>query len=342
MSRRQAPAGVADLRGRILKLLAEPRYQPLDAVDLSKKLGLQSDARAQLRNVLRALEQQGAIARIRKDRYVLPQEANLCTGILRVSRGGNARLDCGTEPHLFVSRENAGVAMNGDRVVARLVHEGHRQRGDTRGRPSAQVIRILERANETIVGTLQASKRFLYVVPDDSRIVHNIYVLPDRDGAPKAPEVGEKVVVRLEEWTSPENNPEGRIIEVLGPAGAPGVDMLSIIRRNNLPTQFPEAVLAEAARVPETVGPHDLHGREDLRGELIITIDPDDARDFDDAIHVRKVPGGWRLGVHIADVSALRAHRRGAGPRGARARQQRLPRGPRHSDAARAAQQRRL
>ncbi len=301
--RRQPADAPGTLRERILKLMREPRYQPLDKVELTNELGLSSDDRAQLRALLRALEQEGVIARIRKDRYVLPQEANLCTGILRVSRGGNARLDCGVEPHIFVSTENAGVAMNGDRVVARLIHEGRQQRPDPRGRSSAQVIRILERANAKIVGTLQSSKRFFFVVPDDSRLIHNIYVLPDRDGAPRMPAIGDKVVVRLEEWLSPETNPEGRIIEVLGPADAPGVDMLSIIRRNNLPTEFPEAVLAEAERVPETVDPRDAAGREDLRAGLIITIDPDDARDFDDAINVERLPGGWRLGVHIADVS---------------------------------------
>lgn len=301
--RRPPATSQGALRDRILKLLRDPRYQPLDKVELTRKLGLSSDDRAQLRALLRTLEQEGVVARIRKDRYILPEEANLCTGILRVSRGGNARLDCGTEPHIQVSSENAGVAMNGDRVVARLIHEGRQQRPDPQGRPSAQVIRILERANKTIVGTLESSKRFFYVVPDDSRLVHNIYVLPDRDPAPRTPALGDKVVVRLEEWLSPENNPEGRIIEVLGPADAPGVDMLSIIRRNNLPTEFPEPVLAEAARVPETVDPRDAAGREDLRGDLIITIDPDDARDFDDAINVQRLPGGWRLGVHIADVS---------------------------------------
>ncbi len=130
------------------------------------------------------MEQEGVIARIRKDRYVLPQEANLCTGILRVSRGGNARLDCGVEPHIYVSAENTGMAMNGDRVVARLIHEGRQQRPDPQGRPSAQVIHILERANDTIVGTLQSSKQFFYVIPDDPGLIHDIYVLPDRDGAP--------------------------------------------------------------------------------------------------------------------------------------------------------------
>jgi ribonuclease R len=278
--------------------MREPRYQPLDKVELTGKLGLSSDDRAELRGLLRGMEQEGVIARIRKDRYVLPQEANLCTGILRVSRGGNARLDCGTEPHIFVPSEKAGVAMNGDRVVARMILG----RG-AEARPAAEVIRILERAHETIVGTLECSKRFFYVVPDDSRITHNIYVLPDRDGAPRTPAIGDKVVVRLEEWISPETNPEGRIIEVLGRSTDPGVDMLSIIRRNNLPTEFPVAVLGEAERTPEVVDAREAAGREDLRGQLIITIDPDDARDFDDAINVERLPGGWRLGVHIADVS---------------------------------------
>jgi hypothetical protein len=214
--RRQSGAGPGGLRDRILTLLRAPNYEPLDKAGITSALGLSPDESAQLRSVLRTMEQEGVIAVIRKDRYILPEEANLCTGILRFSRGGSARLDCGTEPHIFVSLENAGVAMNGDRVVARMVHDGHRQRPDQVGRPSAQVIRILERANETIVGTLQSSKRFTYVVPDDSRLVHNIYVLPARDGAPRTPSIGDKVVVRLEEWVSRETNPEGRIIEVLG------------------------------------------------------------------------------------------------------------------------------
>ena len=236
--RERIPAAIS-LRERILKLLGSPRYQPQDKVELTHELGLTSDDRAQLRTLLRDMEQEGVIARIRKDRYVLPREANLFTGILRLTRNGRARLDCGEGPQIFISPENAGVAMHGDRVVARQIHEGREQRDDRR---SAQVIRILERANETIVGTLQASKRFYFVVPDDARLVHNIYV-EHGEGS-----VGDKVVVKLEEWLSPETNPEGRIIEVLGPASAPGVDMLSIIRRNNLPTEFTGAVL-EARRI---------------------------------------------------------------------------------------------
>ena len=128
---------------------------------------------------------------------------------------------------------------------------------------------------------------------------------PPRAPLPTAPNRGDKVVVRLEPWESRHVNPEGQIIEVLGPSSAPGVDMLSVIRKYHLPTEFPSAVLEEAQRVPETVGEEMFEGREDLRGQFIVTIDPDDARDFDDAINVERIPGGgWNLGVHIADVSA--------------------------------------
>jgi ribonuclease R len=111
-------------------------------------------------------------------------------------------------------------------------------------------------------------------------------------------------VVRLEAWESRHVNPEGEIIEVLGPATAPGIDMLSIIRKYHLPAEFPKDVLEQAGRISEQVDARQLEEREDLRKEFIVTIDPDDARDFDDAIQVDKNKSGWQLGVHIADVAA--------------------------------------
>ncbi|HEY6564022.1 MAG TPA: RNB domain-containing ribonuclease, partial [Pirellulaceae bacterium] len=137
-------------------------------------------------------------------------------------------------------------------------------------------------------------------------MVHDVYVqVPTQPPLPKAPITGDKVVVHLDPWESRHVNPEGQIIEVLGPSTAPGIDMLSIIRKYNLPMEFPPDVLDEANRVPETVGSEMFAGREDLREQFIVTIDPDDARDFDDAINVERVAGGgWNLGVHIADVAA--------------------------------------
>jgi len=300
-----------DLSGRVLALMRSPRYQPLDKVELSKKLGLSPDDRVQIRDILRDLEERGEIARIRKDRYVLPEAAELVTGVLQVHTSGNAHLlsERPGQPDLYIASENSWTAMNGDRVVARIIHEGLegverlRRRLPTAGeRREGRVIRILKRASETLVGTLQQSKKFYYVIPDDPRIMHDIYVHPGAAPLPKPPVVGDKVVVHLDEWKSRHINPEGEIIEVLGAASAPGVDMLSIIRKHHLPTDFPVAVLEEAHRIAEQVAPEELARREDLRGALIYTIDPDDARDFDDAIQVEKTEGGWRVGVHIADV----------------------------------------
>jgi ribonuclease R len=208
------------------------------------------------------------------------------------------------EADIFVAAENTGTAMHGDRVVARITRDPAYAR--TKGRREGRVIRILERAHDTIVGTLQHSRNFYYVVPDDPRIVHDVYVqVPPRAPLPKVPTRGDKVVVRLEAWESRHVNPEGDIIELLGPASAPGVDMLSIIRKYHLPTDFPRDVLDEVNRISETVDARKLDGREDLRKKFIITIDPDDARDFDDAIQIEKIDnGGWQLGVHIADVAA--------------------------------------
>jgi len=307
-----------NIREQILGLLARKDYRPLNRVDIARKLGLTAAKRVALRKTLRELERAGEIARIRKNRYVLPAEADLVTGKVSIHQAGYGFLAPETpgETDVFIAAENIGTAMHGDRVVARISRDEPYRR--IKGRREGRVIRILERAHDTIVGTLQRSRNFYYVVPDDPRIVHDVYVgqvSTSRQGEPAvaglplatskvAPQVGDKVVVRLEAWESRHVNPEGEIIEVLGPASAPGIDMLSIIRKYHLQTEFPRDVLDEAKGISETVDARQFDGREDLRGEFIVTIDPDDARDFDDAINVEKTGSGWRLGVHIADVGA--------------------------------------
>jgi ribonuclease R len=303
---------------QILALLGRKDYRPLDKTDIARKLALKGSKLVALRNSLRELERAGQIARVRKNRYVLPAEADLVTGRLSIHQAGYGFLTSEKpgEPDTFIAAENIGIAMHGDRVVARISRDEPYRR--IKGRREGRVIRILERAHDTIVGTLQRSRNFYYVVPDDPRFVHDVYVgqvsksLPDEPGAvglplatsKLAPQVGDKVVVRLEAWESRHVNPEGEIIEVLGPASAPGIDVLSIIRKYHLPTEFPRDVLDQAQGIPETIDARQLEGREDLRGQFIVTIDPEDARDFDDAICVEKTASGWRLGVHIADVAA--------------------------------------
>jgi ribonuclease R len=303
------------IREKILALLRAPDYQPRDRNEIAQALGAKGRDRVAVRKTLGELEHAGEIVRIRKNRYVLPAEADLVTGKLSIHQAGYGFLvpEKAGEPDLFIAAENTGTAMNGDRVVARISRNVPTRRAKVRSgqalkhRSEGRVIRILERARDTIVGTLQHSRNFHYVVPDDPRLVHDVYVqVPPRTKLPKAPTPGDKVVVRLEAWESRHVNPEGEIIEVLGAATAPGIDMLSIIRKYDLPTQFPKAVLDEADRIPQSVEQKLIQGRDDLRDQFIVTIDPDDARDFDDAVNVEKIDnnGGWQLGVHIADVSA--------------------------------------
>ena len=303
------------IREKLLALVRAPDYRPRDRDEIARALGLQGRDRVEVRKTLHELEHAGEIVRIRKNRYVLPSEADLVTGKLSIHQAGYGFLvpEKAGEPDIFIAAENTGTAMNGDRVVARISRDVPPRRAKVRAGQAAQhrsegrVIRILSRARDTIVGTLQQSRNFYYVVPDDPRLVHDVYVqVPPRAKLPKTPTRDDKVVVRLEAWESRHVNPEGEIIEVLGAATAPGIDMLSIIRKYDLPTAFPKSVLDEANRIPQSAEQKLIQGREDLRDQFIVTIDPDDARDFDDAINVEKIDntGGWRLGVHIADVSA--------------------------------------
>src|SRR5438445_1657322 len=279
------------IREQVLALLSRKDYRPLNKIDIARKLGLTASERVALRKILRELERAGEIARIRKNRFVLPAEADLVAGKLSIHQAGYGFLIPETpgEPDIFIAAENTGTAMHGDRVVARISRDA--PYGRIKGRRQGRVIRILERAHDTIVGTLQHSRNFYYVVPDDPRLVHDVYVHPARDRRlpasaelPRikqtAAKVGDKVVVRLEAWESRHVNPDGEIIEVLGPASAPGVDMLSIIRKYHLPTEFPRDVLEQADRISEKIDARQLDGREDWRNEFVVTIDPDDARDF--------------------------------------------------------------
>jgi ribonuclease R len=293
---------------RLLEFLGSPRYEPLNKTDLAKRLQIPVNERSRFRRLLSDLETRGKITRIRKDRYVLPKEADLMVGLLQVNpRGFGYLLNESGDGlgDLYISAENQSTAMHRDRVVARIVRDrvaperGGRSWANREGR----VIKILVQANQTIVGTLQRSKNFYYVVPDEPALVHDIYVTVQPGQLPRTPEINDKVVVRLEPWEHRHVNPEGEIVEVLGPAKKPGVDILSIIRKYDLPVTFPDMVLQEAEQVPLEISDKELRAREDLRSAPVFTIDPDDARDFDDAIHVVENDGGWTVGIHIADVS---------------------------------------
>ena len=297
-----SPAGRSDpdFAARVLAIIRQRRTAPPSLQEIGRALKVSGPSAAAVAKALHDLELSGDIVRVRQDRFTLPSEADLAVGTVQLHRDGSAHLlrDLPGEPEFYLSPENTATALPGDRVVVRHLRDQPPYRGY---QPCGRVIRILKRGTTTAVGTLEKSARFWHVVPDDKHFVHNIYV--PQPAPPLRPNQGDKVVVKLGEWKSRHVNPEGEIVEVLGPSDKPGVDIESIIRKFDLPTRFPPKVLAQADSFAKTVPASAARGREDCRDTLVITIDPDDARDFDDAISVVPTADGWRLTVHIADVS---------------------------------------
>ncbi|MDF1825003.1 MAG: ribonuclease R [Verrucomicrobiales bacterium] len=289
----------------ILKLLGRKRYLPSNIPELLKQLKLSANDQQTLQRSLKELERNGLVARIKGNRYILPKEADLVPGRIQITRAGRGFL-MPDEPgagEIAIPANATGTAMNDDRVLVRLDVKPQGKRTKADKPESGTVVRILERRRTQIVGTLKKGQQTHYVVPDDSRFQQDITVPPARDTGRPA-RVGDKVVVELKEWKSRHHNPEGIITEVLGPPTAEGVDMLAVLRQYDLPLKFPRAVLQEVKRFGTKVIEEDCEGRTDCRDHNVITIDPADARDFDDAFYLEPARGNrWKLWVHIADVS---------------------------------------
>ncbi len=286
-----------------MSLLAEKDYVPLSAENLQRHLRIAPDREPEFSRTIRKLERDGKIALIKNNRIALTSDADLIPGRIRMNRAGKGFVqpDDSSLPEIAVAESATGTALHEDRV---LVRRAERRKSFRDGdQDTGTVVRILERTRTKIVGTLQQGRASLYVIPDDPRMPHDILVPPARDvGRPAR--VGDKVVVELREWEWRNSNPEGEIVEVLGAPDAEGVDMLSVLRQYDLPLHFPKAVLAEAHAIGSVVHEKDLAARLDCRAHNVVTIDPDDAKDFDDAICLEKISTEqWRLWVHIADVS---------------------------------------
>ncbi|MCX6926548.1 MAG: ribonuclease R [Verrucomicrobia bacterium] len=290
----------------ILNLLNRPNYTPQNAAEMRAQLGLRPGQLRELEHVLARMERNGQIARVKQgNRYALPLDADLVPGRIRMNRQGVGFLqaDDPKVPTIRIWPDATSTAMHGDHVLLRREVRPQIPRRRESEEPTGRVVRVLERARTELVGTLQRGRQFLYVIPDDPRITQDIYVTPPRDAGRPARE-GDKVVVELREWVSRHANPEGEIIEVLGPPDAEGVDMLSVIRQYKLSLHFPKRVLQEAQAVGQEVKAEERAGRVDCRSHPAVTIDPEDAKDFDDAICLQRAgQGQWKLWVHIADVS---------------------------------------
>jgi ribonuclease R len=297
---------------RIIKLLGQADYRPSNLQQLTGKLHLKPDQQTELLVTLTDMEKRGLVLVTKQDRYIIAREADLIPGIIQITRGGKGFVqpDQPGIPEIAISERSTDTAMHGDHVLVRLSIKPKGLRKPTAS-PEAltgKVVRVLERRRTQFVGTLQRGKEFLHVIPDDPRLPSSVFVPEPKDVGRKA-NVGDKVVVEIIAWDNAMSSPEGEVVEVLGPPDEEGVDMLSVLRNYDLPLHFPKEVLAEAhaianSRPDNQPSAEECKWRVDCRPHQVITIDPDDAKDFDDAICIQ--PDGadkWKLWVHIADVS---------------------------------------
>lgn len=200
------------------------------------------------------------------------------------------------EDEIYISRENSKNALNGDTVSIKIIAE---KEGDKK--QEGKIVKIVRHEKDTVVGTFQKSRNFAFVVPDDKNFGTDIFISKANWGKARDKK---KVLVQILKYPEKGKNAEGKVIEVLGGINEAGVDMLSLIKQYELPYKFPDEVVAEAKAYGDKIDPSDLPRRRDLRNDIIFTIDGEDAKDLDDAIHVEKLENGnYKLDVHIADVS---------------------------------------
>lgn len=299
------------LRERLLAHFRRSEYSPVDELTLSRQLELDKKERRALAHEVRLMLSKGELTRVKGDRLSLPGEEDTVNGKIQFRAGGSAFFIPETEPGrpapdaIQIAPEDTGVALPGDRVSVKIF-AGVSRRRDGRGtEQSGRVLRVVSRARDSIVGTLQKVRQTFYVLPDDPRFIHEVVVGdPSATGLKPVPEVGDKVVAKLSDWTDRRERLAGKITERLGRTFEPRAELAGIYHKYNLEPAFPVEVEREVASLPNEVRPKELVGRLDYREVPTFTIDPDDAKDFDDALSLETLDkGDVRIGVHIADVS---------------------------------------
>jgi len=283
-------------RGEIIALL-EKQGQPMQRREIVSALDVVSDdSREILRRRLNAMVRDGQLVETRRQSYGLPAKMDLVKGRISGHRDGFGFLmpdDGGSD--LFMSSREMRKVLHGDRVLATVTGT------DQQGRREGMIVDVLERAHENIVGRFVEENGIALVVPDDPRI-HQDVMIPLKDTLGARP--GQVVVAKIVSEPTARQSPVGKIIEVLGQSGAPGMATEIVIRSYGLPFEWPAGVESSAEAFGESVPEEMKAGRKDLRDLPLVTIDGADARDFDDAVYARKQNKGWRLIVAIAEVSA--------------------------------------
>lgn len=264
--------------------------------EISRALNVNQTNYELFRDALTELARSGKVTRVKGGKYTSAASLQKIRGALQMTRKGFAFVtDERTGDDIYISAQNLNTALDQDIVEVQLF-------GVSRGKnKEGRVVDIITRANTTFVGTYHKSEYYGFVVPDNAKVYRDFYIPEKKTLSAKN---GQKVVVEMEKWDTSQLNPEGSIVEILGYPDDPGVDVSSVAIGFGLPLAFKKSVEEEAAKMQLRITKEELGQRLDLRDELIFTIDPPDAKDFDDAVSLEKLENGnYRLGVHIADVS---------------------------------------
>ena len=286
------------IREKILELVNAKDYKPMIKEEILTKFDIDVSSKKEFYKILDSLEKEGLIIKTGNERYAPINKDYLVVGTLEGNERGFGFVipDDKDREDVFIPAENMIGAMHGDRVIANILNKSIGGRRD-----EGEIIRILSRENQFVVGTFEENKNFGFLIPDDQKITHDIFIPKGSYGEAKN---RQKVVVEITMWPEPRRNPEGKVVEVLGYVGEKGTDILSIIRQFKLPEEFPERIIDIASNIEQTISPNELEGRTDLRHLKTFTIDGADAKDLDDAISIEVLENGnYSLGVHIADVA---------------------------------------
>lgn len=285
------------LTEKIMEILSAHSYKPMNSDELANVLGLEKNEKKELRKVIDGLMKDGLVIKIKKEKIVLPEEYGVYTGRIDVNKRGFGFVARGEgKEDIFVPENAMKTAMHGDKVQVKVMRENAGSR-----RAEGEVLQIIERKNNKIIGVYEESKAFGFVVPEDTKMHHDVFInKKNRNYA----ENGDVVVVEITKWPEKGRNPEGLITEILGKKGDKGVDILTVVKKYNLPEEFSPEVIGYTDRIPEEVPEKEIERRRDLRQEMIMTIDGADAKDLDDAVSVFRLENGnFKLSVHIADVT---------------------------------------
>lgn len=281
----------------ILSFVEDKDYRPLKIKEMAVLLGVPKKERGEFHDILDELAAKGNIEFDRRGRIRIPEESLLVGEFMPTQRGfGFVRAE-GEEEDVFISEAHCSNAFPGDTVKVHLTGQG----GHHGRRKEGEIIQVIRRKTETIVGTFSRNKNVTFVIPDNSRLNKDIYI---PKGSTLDAVDGHKVVVEVSDFGSDTKSPEGHVVQILGHQNDPGVDILAIVKGFGLPEEFSAEVMKQVSEVPDAVGTPETGGRIDIRHLDTVTIDGEDAKDLDDAITIgKKGDGTYELGVHIADVS---------------------------------------